>query len=252
MQKQMSFFEQFVLAVKSYAKALSMLFENGFAIYLIYPVIISLLLFTAEIYFLDHLYDLFQNEIYKWLGAGSPHTFILFSYIGEAVFFIIFFLINYLFWKYIVLILMSPVMAILSEKTETVLTGKKYPFNAKQFVRDIVRGIGIAFRNMFFQGLIVLASCIIIWIPVIGWLSPVFLLIISYYFYGFSMLDYMSERRKLSIRESIHFVRANKGLAIGNGFIFTLLFAIPFIGIIVSTVLSPMAACIAVLEKEKN
>ena len=60
----------------------------------------------------------------------------------------------------------------------------------------------------------------------------------------------MSERRKLSVSESILFVRHNKGLAIGHGFIFTLLFAIPFLGIVLSTVISPIAACVSVLEIE--
>ena len=97
---------------------------------------------------------------------GTMHYFL---WIGLQI---IFFLIAYLFGKYIVLILMSPIMAMLSEKTETILTGKKYPFTLKQFFRDIVRGIGIAFRNLFFQLLILLASCFLIWIPVIGWVCP--------------------------------------------------------------------------------
>jgi CysZ protein len=258
MEKQISFFDQFGIAVKSYGKAMSLLFNSGLWIYTIYPVILAILLFVAEFYFLNKIYNSYESVILNWVGENTPHyswlsflsgTLHYFLWIGLQI---ILFLIFYLFGKYIVLILMSPIMAILSQRTETILTGKQFPFSAKQFFRDIIRGIGIAFRNMFFQGLILLASCIIIWVPVIGWLCPVFLLIISYYFYGFSMLDYVSERRKLSVFGSIAFVRKNKGLAIGNGFIFTLLFAIPFIGVVVSTVLAPVAACIAVIENESK
>ncbi|MGZ4035141.1 MAG: EI24 domain-containing protein, partial [Bacteroidia bacterium] len=249
---QISFFKQFSIAVKSYGKAISLLFNNGLWIYLIYPIIISILLFAAEFYFLDQIYISFENKIKNRIDFGNPHLWMFFRFFLSAGFYLIFFLIDYFFWKYIVLIFMSPVMTILSEKTETILTGQKYCFSAKQSVLNIVRSIGITFRNMFFQLLIVAASCFVIWIPVIGWLCPVFLLIISYYFYGFSMLDYVSERRKLSISGSIRFVRANKGLAIGNGFIFTLLFAVPYAGVVISTVLSPIAACISIVEKESE
>ena len=257
MENELSFFEQLGLAFKSYGKAMSLLFKGGLWLYIIYPIIISLLLFVAEFYFLNQLFSSYESQIIKYFSSNDyPRWMHLLS--GTLQYFlliglqVIFFLFFYFLGKYIVLILMSPIMAILSEKTETLLTGKKYPFSTKQFFRDILRGMGIALRNMFFQIVILSASCIIIWIPVIGLLCPIFLLIISYYFYGFSMLDYMSERRKLSVSESIAFVRKNKGIAIGNGFIFTLLFAIPYIGIVLSTILSPIAACVSVLEKENK
>jgi CysZ protein len=258
MEKELSFFEQLGLAFKSYGTAFSLLFERGLIVYIIYPIIISLFLFAAEFYFLNELYNSFKNQLFVWLDSGNSHSSLMNFLFGTMHYFlwiglqIIIFLIFYLFWKYIVLILMSPIMAMLSQKTETILTGKIYPFTFKQLMRDIIRGIGIAFRNMFFQALILLGVCIVIWIPIIGWICPVFLLIISYYFYGFSMLDFISERRKLSVSESIRFVRKNKGLAIGNGFVFTLLFAIPFVGVVVSTFLSPIAACVSVLEKESK
>ena len=47
-------------------------------------------------------------------------------------------------------------------------------------------------------------------------------------------------------------IRKNKGLAIGNGFIFSLIFAIPFIGGMMAAVVAPVAACIAVIELESR
>lgn len=146
---------------------------------------------------------------------------------------------------------MSPVMALLSERADEIITGKKYKFNFSQFLHDILRGISIAIRNMLIELSIILFCFILVWIPIIGWLSPVFLLIVSYYFYGFSMIDYTSERRKLNVTESVAYIRKNKGLAIGNGFVFALVFAFPIIGAIVVAVLAPIAATIAVLEIEK-
>ena len=256
MEQQTSFLDQTSIAFKSYGKAIQLLFTRGLWVYMIYPIIIYILLLAAEFYFAGRLYDAFKSMIFQWIDPENFHSswmsfiFVTMHYFLWIGLHIIFFLIIYLFGKYIVLILMSPIMAVLSAKTESILTGKKYPFSLSQLFRDVFRGVAIAFRNMFFQLLILLASCFLIWIPVIGWLCPIFLLIISYYFSGSSMLDYVSERRKLSVADSILFVRENKGLAIGNGFIFTLLFALPFIGVVLSTVFSPIAACVSVLEKE--
>jgi CysZ protein len=147
---------------------------------------------------------------------------------------------------------MSPIMALLSEKTDEIITGKKYPFVWDQFVRDVFRGIAIALRNMFIEFGFIIASFFLMWIPVIGWVMPIILLLISYYFYGFSMLDYTSERRKLKYRESIRYIRSNKGLAIGNGFIFSLLFSLPIFGGMIASVVAPVAATIAVIELEKK
>ena len=66
------------------------------------------------------------------------------------------------------------------------------------------------------------------------------------------MIDYICERKNLNVSQSITYMRANKGLAVGNWLIFSLLFNIPFIGVIVASVLSPVAACCAAIEEENN
>ena len=103
---------------------------------------------------------------------------------------------------------------------------------------------------MAMQRSLIIISLFLVWIPLVGWLSPVLILLISFYFYGFSMLDYVSERRNMPFHQSIRYIRRKKGLAIGNGFIFTLLFNIPIVGLMLATVLAPVAACIAVLDSE--
>jgi CysZ protein len=147
---------------------------------------------------------------------------------------------------------MSPIMALISERTEEIITGKVYPFNLAQFIKDIARGVVIALRNMFIEFGFIFLGFFIVWIPVIGWIGALFLIVLSYYFYGFSMIDYVSERRRMGISQSVDYVRKNKGLSIGNGFVFSLLFAIPLIGGMLAAVLSPVAACIAVLELENR
>lgn len=253
MKNRYHFFEQFGVAVKSYLKALSFVFNNGLWIYFIYPVIITVLLIVGGFALITSISEALEMWILDFLNldnTGSWLKFIhFFIHIGlNIIFFFIYLTLN----KYILLILMSPVMASLSEKTDQIINGTHYAFDIRQFIKDVFRGIGIAFRNMFIEFSFIFLCFIVVWIPVIGWVSPVFLYILSCYFYGFSMIDYTSERRKLKLADSIKYIRKNKGLAIGNGFIFSLLFAVPFIGGMVSAILAPVAATIAVFETEKN
>jgi len=134
------------------------------------------------------------------------------------------------FAKYLVVILLSPLLAHLSERTERILTGKKYPFDFEQFVNDVKRGIRIAIRNFMWEYFFFL---IIFMVSVIGWenprSAPIFYLtfLIGFFYYGFSFIDYVNERRKLDVDESIIFIRQRRGLAIAIGSVYTFLILVP-------------------------
>jgi len=49
-------------------------------------------------------------------------------------------------------------------------------------------------------------------------------MIIAFYYYGFGFIDFMNERRRLTIKQSVKFVRNHKGFAVALGLVFTLLF----------------------------
>ena len=46
--------------------------------------------------------------------------------------------------------------------------------------------------------------------------------------------------------------RKHKGIAIGNGFVFSMILLLPFIGVIIAPILSVVAATLAVLEVKKE
>jgi CysZ protein len=255
MQKKSSFFEQFKISITSYGKAITLVTDNGWWLYIIYPLIIAIGLYFGFSVLMSHLAVLFETWVWSFFSIESSSSLSHFL-TGSLHFFISigFAIISYLIFstiiKYVLLIFMSPMMAILSEKTEKKLTGKEYVFNTKQFLKDLFRSLRMVMRNMAIELGITILFTLLVWIPIIGWLSPLFLLLLSFYFYGFSMMDYVNERRKYSVRESVQYVRANKGIAIGNGFIFCLLFAIPIIGAVLVALFAPVAACIAMIEAE--
>lgn len=254
MKKQLSFFSEFKLGLSSYLRALSFIFEKGLWVYSIYAIVIAIGLFFAELAFAESFIQSLETQVFELLPfaeAGSSFGKILYFFVRIGLY-IVFYFIFLTLNKYLLLILLSPLMAVLSEKTEAILTGKEYPFEFLQFVKDVLRGIALALRNMCLEFGFILLSLFVIWIPVLGWLCPIFLFVLSCYFYGFSMIDYTNERRKLTISQSIVYVKQHKGLAVGNGFVFCLLFALPYIGVIFAAMLGPVSASIALLEAERN
>ena len=112
-------------------------------------------------------------------------------------------------------------------------------------MKDIIRGIAIALRNSLWQTVYLISILILSLIPLIGWVTPVFALLIECYYYGFSMLDYSCERHKLTAAESIHFIGNRKGLAIGNGLLFYLMHLVPFVGWIFAPSYAVIAATLS-------
>jgi len=265
-------FSDIFLALGYWFQSWSFISRNGLFHFFLYPILISILLSMGAVVAIRACVDFLMAYITPHIAHENLQADDVWSKISlalsdiakYAIALVIGILSYYLFSKfrkYIVLALMAPVMALLSAQTYTILSGRTDAFSLKQFVRDTFRGIVISFRNLLVELLIV----IIIWgadlyltifAPPLGLLlSPVFLLLsffVSCYFFGFSAMDYGNERNQLSIRESIATIRKNRGIAIGNGIAFSLLFRIPFVGTSFAIVTSVVGGTLAMHEKEKR
>ncbi len=194
------------------------------------------------------------SEVY-----GADFSPLLFS-IGMIVLKLLFFIVFGIWGGYIVVIVMSPFMAYVSEKTEHILNGSDYPFDCIQIIKDAFRGILLAIRNIFMEMFLGFLIFLIAFFPIVGPLiaiigMPFILFIISAYYYGFSFIDYTNERRKLTVGQSVNFVKKNKGMAIGHGLIFALLMYIPIVGSFLSSIfaiISTVAATIEMVEEHSD
>lgn len=253
----MTFSKQLELGFRSYFKAIRFIFHNGLWWAFFFPVALNFLLFFGGYSLTESL----TADLEHWVLDKVSMLSGIFSFSEylpgfiEAVIWlllkILFFFVFAFYGGYVTLMLLSPLFSYISERTEEIVSGKKYPFDFSQFLRDILRGVFIAFRNLFLETAWMILLFILGFVPVIGWLGVIPLFIISAYFYGFSFIDYTSERRKLSIGQSVSFVRQHKGLAIGSGTMFCLFLLIPFLGVLLSgfaAIVSVVAATLAVNE----
>jgi CysZ protein len=249
--------KEIIIAVQAWLQAHRFIVKHRLWKWIFIPGIIYAALFTLGIwlfwrssgYFIQ--YSLAHTGIKEWLeGLNNAGYVFIFLVIQIAVQIILFYFYFSLF-KYLFLIIGSPVFAYLSEKTQSIIDGKNYPFSFKQFSKDVIRGIKLASRNALWQTVYSVCILLLAFIPVFGLATAVLAFFVECYYLGFSMLDYSCERNKLSAQQSIVFIGRHKGLAIGNGIIFYSMHAMPFLGWVLAPGYAVIAATIS-LNNSKN
>ena len=186
----------------------------------------------------------------KWVHRQGSDILSFLFLMGEMMVRLILIFFYFSLFKYIFLIIGSPVFAYLSERTEAIIEGKDFPFSFAQFVNDVFRGIKLALRNTLWQSVFTISILILSFFPLVGWVTPVIMLFVECYYYGFSMLDYSCERQKLSPSESIEYITKHKGLAIGNGMMFFLMHLIPFAGWMLAPAYAVVAATLSMYHQK--
>jgi CysZ protein len=245
--------KQFGLGIKTYGQALSFIFRNKLGWTFLVPIGLTILLFIGGQALVNEAIDYLQETLLGWanLEEGGFWGGVLGGVVGflaEVIFFIIFAYIS----GYVVIILMSPLLAYLSEKTEQILTGNEYSVGVGQMINDIFRGIFMALRNLLMELILLALMFLVSFIPIIGWLGTIALFFISAYFYGFSFIDFNNERQKLNIKQSVKVVRKYKWVAIANGLVFSLFLLIPFCGIFMPLFVSIVSVVAAALAMHKT
>jgi CysZ protein len=240
-----------ILAIQAYGQAHRFIREHKLWKWIIVPGIIYMVLFCVSMYFFGKsASDVVQflmthSGLHAFAEKMHSRTIGFFITVGGIILWIVLMLLYFSLFKYVWLILGSPIFAYLSEKTESIIEGKDFPFSFSQLLIDVARGIRIALRNTIRQTGYLLLLLLLSFIPFAGWVTPVFVLLIESYYYGFSMLDYSCERHKMSVSESIYFIGTHRGLAIGNGIMFYLMHWVPVVGWIFAPAYAVIAATLS-------
>jgi CysZ protein len=249
--------KEIIVAIQSYSDAHYFIRKHRLWKWIIIPGIIYMILFCIGIYF----FVLSSNNAVSWISRqiGLEHWLqvqrnewlsFLFIMAGTMLRLILVFFYFSLF-KYLFLIIGSPVFAYLSEKTSGIIEGRDLPFSFGRLMKDAWRGIKLSVRNSLWQTVYIVALVFLSLVPVAGWITPLIALFVECYYYGFSMIDYSCERNNLSPTASVAFISRHKGLAIGNGLIFYLMHGLVFIGWVLAPAYAVIAATLS-LHRIKN
>lgn len=239
--------------IQAYFKSFRLISELKLWNYFLIPMLISFITaavigFTA--YGLSDNLGEFIAKIWVWEFGKEAFTTAS-TVIGG----IMLFAIGLIFYKHIIMALSAPFMSPVSEKIEAHLIGTQTHQHRKTSFKDqLWRGIRINLRNLGKELLITIPLLLLKFIPVINILSTILLFLTQAYYAGFGNMDYTLERH-FKYRESIQFVKNNRGVAIGNGSVFILFLLVPVIGVILVLPFSVTAASLKtleILEKEKQ
>lgn len=255
----MGLFSEMSIAYNSFKKAHAFIRRHNLWHFIVIPGVLNLVLFISLLIFLLRNISSWVDLFFNWecgKEEGISHLFcVIFSitlvpmkyliaWLVKGVFIMLYLLV----YKNIILLIYSPFIAFLIEKVDQKNKGIELPFNLQQFIKDTVRGIKIAVRNILIELLCVVFILLITLIPIINLFQPILLWIISAYFVGFSLMDYSLERKQLTARNSVDFIKRNKSMATGIGTVFQLMYFVPIIGWMFAPTYAAVAAYFAVEE----
>lgn len=246
--------KEIVITIQSWGQAHRFIIQHKLWGWVIIPGLIYAALFFAGMYFFGRSatavieYVTYILHVSDWIQKFQNSLLgFLFTFAG-IILWLTLLLFYFSFFKYIILIIGSPMFAFLSRKTESIIENNENIRNWGGIRKEVGRSIRMAVRNCGWQTVYLVALVLLSLVPVVGWITPLIVFFVECYYYGFSMLDYGLARNNYTPSQSIHFIGRHKGLAIGNGILFYLMHLV----IIFAPAYAIIAATLTVSQVKKN
>ena len=236
-----STFQKHLIAIKD---SFGAFFQGKFLLYFIPGLLIAL-----GYYFLFYLPA--QRALALVDGSDSiPYIGAVLSWSVNGIFDLFQTLTNE-FYKFSVLVLLSPVYTMLSEKFDSHLSGSKYEFSLLRLINDLLRMLLIVITALLLE-----FAFLSVWF-ILDFILPEFIgetlfFLISSYFLGFSFYDYSLERHRVTVIESWGYGFKHIGSILLTGIIFSLLLELPIAGIVIAPVLATMISTSVYLQGEEK
>jgi CysZ protein len=248
-------FKNIFKGLTSYKDSLRLINELKLWKFFLVPMAISFLFGTAIFFAAYGLSDNLGRFFAKaWVWEWGKETF---TSIATGLGGLVILFLGFILYKHVVMALSAPFMSPVSERIEEHL----YPQARNQVehrdttnMEQLWRGLRITLRNITYELTLTIPLLLLSFIPVVGIFFTILAFIIQAYYAGFGNIDYTLERH-LKYKDSIHFVKRHRGIAIGIGIVFMGMLFIPVIGVILVLPFSVTAASSVTLEemiKEEN
>ena len=240
--------QRFLFGATSYLRGLQVIAKHRLWLYFWIPVLLSLLLGVVV---LRTAYGI-SDDMGGWLMSFYPFEWgrATLETIASVMGGISLVAFTLLIFRYIIMAIASPFMSLMSERLEQKLYPDRpaTPFSISKMLSDLVRGVRIALRNIIREIFLTILLLILgIIIPILGPFIPVAIIAVQAYYAGFGNFDFTLERR-MNVRESVRFVKANRMLAMGNGIVFVLLL-MTVVGFLFALPLGTAAGAVVTLEE---
>ncbi len=145
-------------------------------------------------------------------------------------------------FKYLFLIFFAPLFAYLHLRIVAIQQAIPFEFNQKEYFKLVLRSVRVNLNNMLWQTVYLIPIVLVCTLPVLGWFTPLFSILMESYFLGFAMMDFGLATEKQNKSLASTYLSNHKGLPIGNGIVFYLLHLLPIIGWITAPFYALVAA----------
>lgn len=153
-----------------------------------------------------------------------------------------------LFYKFFILTLLSPVNCLLSEKIDNEVTGAKFNGGFIRIMNDLLRAIFLLFFTFLLNVLVMSVWWFISWIFGIHLLDGIVYFLISSFFIGFSFYDFSLERYDIGFFGTVGFGFEKMAYMLLTGGLFSLIYMIPHLGLILAPFLLTIVSTIVYLK----
>lgn len=238
---------EFISGIDAYGRAGKYYFKPFAVKYILLSGLLSLVFFLVLMGVIFQWGDNLGLSIIGLFTDGDLADWL--SKLIRAVSVVLLWTIVVFIFKYLVIIIIAPIMSILSEKVEQLETGK--PLDLKLSIWDqlylMLRGLRLALSNIGRELTLTFILLLLSLIPGFIIFTTPMIFVVQAYYAGFGNLDLFMERH-FDVKGSRAFVGRHKAASVANGAVFLALLLIPFVGAFLAPAISTMAATVTGVE----
>ncbi|MGB1297013.1 MAG: sulfate transporter CysZ [Psychrobium sp.] len=220
-----------------FLKGFELIQTKGLRTFVIVPLLVNLILFSAAFYYLY----LQLEDLFAYINGYLPDWLSWLNVILWPIAVIIVLVVFSFIFSSVANWIAAPFNGLLSEKVECHLTGKPAPDSSfKELMADIPRTLGREWTKLVYYIPKALGCLILFFIPLIGQtIAPILWFLFSAWMMSIQYCDYPFDNHKRSFTIMRDQLKQDRGSALSFGFMTTLFSMIPIVNFIVM----PVAIC---------
>ncbi len=234
--------EDFFQGLSSYREAHQVIVKHRLFRYVWIPGIITLIYtlgFFRIAYSISATIEKSASAYPGWLNWMGDFTY----WFLEGLYWVVAILVFFASIKYVLQVALAPVLSNLSAAIEKLLGGQEpEAMSWSEVFHDIWRSLKLSLRNIVLE---LFFGILLSFIPILGQIAAFF---VSSYYSGFGYMDFVLERKKMTVSEASAFGRKHRALLTGIGTINNLVMLIPVLGWFVAPAYATVAATIETLR----
>jgi CysZ protein len=193
-----------------------------------------------------------KTGLKSWVDSLSSDLLGFFITMGSFWLWFTLLLFYFALFKFIFLILFSPFFSYLHLHIAAIQRNEVFVFDWTAYRKLVFRAIQLSLTNMLWQTVYLIPIILVCTLPIIGWFTPIFTILMECYFFGYAMLDYGLATENKNRMVAATYVSHHKGLPIANGLVFYILHLIPIVGWMTAPFYALIAAHLNTQEIKDN